>query len=81
MTLHEALKVVENSQTPGAITEDGVSYVFFDDEQGMFGYIPDILARRNELSNDLWWLEEEQLDRLVPGARSDVWTPVSNYVF
>jgi hypothetical protein len=71
----QALQVNSGSVTPGAIYNG--SYVFFDEERNQYGYVPDMQAPHIET----WWLDYDQVLRLVIGANSSVWTPVRNFVF
>jgi hypothetical protein len=71
----QALQVNSDCVMPGA--SYGESYVYFDEGRNQYGYIPDMQAKNIET----WWLDYDQVLRLVIGANSSVWTPVRNFVF
>jgi hypothetical protein len=78
MKLREALETVKSSVIPGAITSDGKSYVWVDEEtsERPYRYIPDLTSP----AKDTYHLVNDQVDRLVLFAQQDIWVPVSNFI-
>jgi hypothetical protein len=77
MNLKQALRINLTAVTPGAVNGNGYVYIEDEDEDRPYRYVADM----NSSKIETWSLTYEQLDRLVVGAKSQNWTPVSNFIF